>query len=70
MNCFHSSGKNKVHMHTLAMKYELCVFDDSAYKLNALIFFFFKWALHNIMMNSKIHANNLKLQIFLYLEWY
>lgn len=40
------------------MKYELCDFGDSTYKLNVLIYV--ELALDNIKMNGRIHANNLK----------
>lgn len=37
---FHCSGKNEIHKHLQSTKYELDLFNDSAYKLNALIFAF------------------------------
>ena len=37
MQRFHCSGKNEIHKHLQATKYELDLFSDSAYKLNALI---------------------------------
>ena len=40
MQHFHCPGKNKIHMHLKSIKCMLnaLIFDDSAYKLNALIF--------------------------------
>lgn len=37
---FHYSGKNELHKHLQSTKYELDLFNDSAYKLNALILAF------------------------------
>ena len=58
MQCFYCFGKNELHMHIGATKYEVCNFGHSAEELSALRFAF-KPALHNI--KSKIHAHNLKL---------
>lgn len=37
---FPFSNKNKMHMHTCSMEYELYNFGDSAYELNAFTFAF------------------------------
>lgn len=51
-------------MHVQAMKYELCNFNDSEYRLNALVF---KLLLHNINMNSKTREY-FKILIYVNLE--
>lgn len=60
MQCFHCFGKNEIHMYVETIKYELCNFCDSEYKLNVFILTFamILW-LHNTQINGKVHVNNL-----------
>lgn len=58
MQCFHCSGKNQIPMHVQAMETKLYIFSDSTHML---LHFHLKLTLHNIKINGKICANNLKL---------
>lgn len=58
------NGVGVEHTHVQASEHKLCNFDDSAYKLNALIFVLktaIPW-----YKDNKIHARNLQ---YFYLEW-
>lgn len=54
MQLFHSSIKNEMHMHIQGLKYKLCDFGDPHMSLHL------KVALHEIKINDKICANNVK----------
>lgn len=54
---FHSSGKNKIHMHILAMKYD-CTISVIPHTHEMPLHLLLKLVLSKINMNSKIHVNN------------
>lgn len=52
-------GARTKYVCTHKLRNELCHFSDSAFELNAFLFAF-KRASHDIKMNSKMHASNVK----------